>query len=119
MRDILQDPKPNHLIANSPPSQVTVLKELTEVLTNTADTAIPQPKETPITEPLNLPKKVRFSDDTATEPARPTRRSHTKFPPQETTTSPLRVEFWIETQNAIGFPCTKRTSVFCMKKSTT
>ena len=60
MREALTNPNPNHLVANLPPSQVKMLKELTEILTNASNTAGPPPKELQIKEPLSLPKQVRF-----------------------------------------------------------
>ena len=58
MRDALTNKSPNHLVANLPPSQVRLLKELAEILANAANMAGEKPKELPITEPLRLPKKV-------------------------------------------------------------
>ena len=79
-----------------PRTQVQVLNDLADALSNNDDQATPNlpTAETEIEQPLDVQKQVRFHPDTR-EPQNKHRRSHTKHPARE-----LRVE----TEEAIVIP---------------
>ena len=79
MREALLSDQPNTFISHLPPSQHHYLQELTEVLTNIANTADIQPQETVLQDPTPTPRTVTFAPDVAQHDAN-TRRSTTKHP---------------------------------------